>query len=322
MNNYAVLHVEKCKPNTYALGRHISRETTPSNADPSKAHENVIIVDHHNNLMKAIDQRINEGYKGKTAIRKDAVKSISVVMTGSHEHMALIKEHGSLKDWTNSNYRFLCERYGKENIVSMALHMDERTPHIHAVIVPLTHDGRLSAKDVVGNKSDLKRLQDDYAKKMSIYGLTRGEEGSRARHEDVAEYYKRVNTPVMNKFEYENKLFESKETLLQRVATPLLQKIQEQDKKIKDLNDNIKRAGSTLKCYMDEGKKRSEYEKILNAISRGEIQPERLRMYLEQKNILETQNKAPKIDSKGLNMELEAKRQIVKNRGLNLGFTP
>ncbi len=38
---------------------------------------------------------------------------------------------------------FLIGRVGKENIVSAVVHMDEKTPHLHLVFVPLTEDNRL-----------------------------------------------------------------------------------------------------------------------------------------------------------------------------------
>lgn len=51
------------------------------------------------------------------------------------------------KEWLNENYKFLVEEYGKENIVSFVCHLDENTPHIHAITIPLTEDGRLSAQE-------------------------------------------------------------------------------------------------------------------------------------------------------------------------------
>jgi chromosome segregation ATPase len=74
--------------------------------------------------------------------------------------------------------------------------MDESTPHLHAVVVPLTADGRLCAKQVIGDKIKMKQMQTEYAKIMEHFGLNRGKEGSRAIHEDVKEYYKRINNEL------------------------------------------------------------------------------------------------------------------------------
>lgn len=47
------------------------------------------------------------------------------------------------------------EEYGKENLLYATVHMDEITPHMHYGVIPITKDGRLSAKEVVGNKKAL-----------------------------------------------------------------------------------------------------------------------------------------------------------------------
>ena len=73
-------------------------------------------------------------------------------------------------------------------------HLDEKTPHIHATIVPLTPDGRLSAKEIVGNNKKLAELQDRYATAMQSFGLERGERGSKVTHRTTQEYYKGVNS--------------------------------------------------------------------------------------------------------------------------------
>ena len=54
------------------------------------------------------------------------------------------------------------ERIGEENIISAVVHMDEKTPHLHLCFVPLTKDGRLSAKEILGNKKNMIRWQDDF----------------------------------------------------------------------------------------------------------------------------------------------------------------
>lgn len=57
---------------------------------------------------------------------------------------------------------FMKQRVGEENIVSAVVHMDERTPHLHLIFVPLTHDKRLSAKEILGNRAGLSKWQDDF----------------------------------------------------------------------------------------------------------------------------------------------------------------
>ncbi|MFS2347409.1 MobV family relaxase, partial [Bacteroides xylanisolvens] len=162
---FAVLHIEKgTAGKAGGLGSHIDRTKKVLNADPKLSEKNIFyhlgengkvyVYDNFKNrrsLQERINRRIQEGYKGKTAIRKDAVTHLNVVLTGSHEEMTAIGENPErLTQWMNENYRFVSERFGGRNVVDFTLHMDERTPHIHCVVVPLTVDGRLSAKEVMG----------------------------------------------------------------------------------------------------------------------------------------------------------------------------
>ena len=75
-----------------------------------------------------------------------------------------------------ASYNWLCDRFGKENVIADTVHLDEKTDHMHVVIVPLTKDGRLSAKEVLGGPKKMQELQDDFYKKVSSrFGLDRGE---------------------------------------------------------------------------------------------------------------------------------------------------
>jgi uncharacterized protein YukE len=61
------------------------------------------------------------------------------------------------------------------HIISAVVHYDETTPHLHIISVPLTQDGRLSARDVVGNKAKMSKTQDQFFEQVGRgYGLERG----------------------------------------------------------------------------------------------------------------------------------------------------
>jgi hypothetical protein len=199
---YAVLHSEKGKSGSGGIGNHIDRkkgmEHTFPHADPERINQNKVYKVHGDNhklsLPDAINKRLEEGYTGKKAIRKDAVKFTTHVLTGSHEKMIeIFKDKDKANDWIQANYSFISEEFGKENIVRFNLHLDEKTPHIHVVTVPLTKDGRLSAREMFGNKSDMQKRQDRYAEKMKPFELQRGERRTGIKHEDAKAYYSRMN---------------------------------------------------------------------------------------------------------------------------------
>ena len=188
---FAVFHPEKGTGSGGGIGHHIDRtpglEHTYPHADPARRTENINFSlqngMHKLSIPEAIKKRIEEGYSGKKAIRKDAVKFLSLVMSGSHEDMKqLASNPKEFKAWQKANFDFVAREFGESNILRFTLHMDEKTPHIHAIVVPLTHDGRLSAKEIMGNKKTLSERQDRYAAQMEPYGLIRGVVGSKARH--------------------------------------------------------------------------------------------------------------------------------------------
>ena len=78
------------------------------------------------------------------------------------------------------NLRFLEQHQSKATIISAVVHMDEKTPHMHLCFVPLTEDGRISAKDIMGNKKKLTWWQDEFWKHIvkKFPDLERGESAS------------------------------------------------------------------------------------------------------------------------------------------------
>lgn len=69
--------------------------------------------------------------------------------------------------------KFHNEHFG--HIISAVVHYDETTPHLHIISVPLTQDGRLSARDVIGNKAKMSKTQDAFFEQVGKgYGLERG----------------------------------------------------------------------------------------------------------------------------------------------------
>jgi hypothetical protein len=88
--------------------------------------------------------------------------------------------------------KFLRDRRNCGICAKAVLHMDERTPHIHAHMVPITEDGRLSATHFLDGRKKMKALHTRYAGYMEELGLERGREGSRATHQRVKQFYASV----------------------------------------------------------------------------------------------------------------------------------
>ena len=211
---YAVLHLEKASGTDSGMSAHIERTITPKNADPSRTHLNRELIrfpDGVQSRTEAIQHRLDTANL-KRKIGKNQVRAIRALLTGSPEDMKRIQAEGRLDEWCNDNLKWLRATFGKENVVSAVLHMDETTPHIHATLIPIVTGERRKAKaeqpdgkrkykkkdstanrlcaDDVMTRVNLKAYQDSYAQSMQGYGLKRGIEGSEARHVTTSQYYR------------------------------------------------------------------------------------------------------------------------------------
>ena len=97
------------------------------------------------------------------------------------------KKRAEIRVFFEEALRFLEQHQSKETIISAVVHMDEKTPHMHLCFVPLTEDGRLSAKDIMGNKKKLTWWQDEFWKHMvkKFPDLERGESASQTGRDHI-----------------------------------------------------------------------------------------------------------------------------------------
>lgn len=188
----AICRVAKVKGAGSISGKsdHNYRQGQVPNADPDRQHLNKEYVLNYETLGKAIDARIENA--GIHRVRQDAVRGMEFILTASPEafkrdQAGQVTGDYRESDWLKANLTFMQQRYGP-NLVAFTLHQDEKTPHIHAIVVPITPDNRLCAKELFSPKT-LRELQTDYATAMKPYGLERGIEGSRARHVDMKHIY-------------------------------------------------------------------------------------------------------------------------------------
>lgn len=148
-----------------------------------------------------------------------------VLLSASPEAMERIQAEGKLDDWCQESVKWLQSTFGEENVVSAVLHMDEKTPHIHATVVPIVNKARTKKKkeaevkkhyrtkaegprlcaDDIMTKPNLKSYQTSYALAMQPFGLERGIDGSEARHISTQQYYRETMAEVGRLEELEDK---------------------------------------------------------------------------------------------------------------------
>ena len=193
--SYFACHVEKFKSNDVrGLQIHNQRESSKSKNNDIDPYRTILNYDLHNkdkiNYNQRVKEIIAEGYKGAKAIRKDATVMTSTIVTsdkGFFDKLPLEEQRRFFEE----AYNFLKECYGEKNIVSAVVHMDETTPHMHLTAVPLTDDGKLSAKTIIDRKF-LRHIQKAIPELLQSKGfdIERGVEGSAKGHTDTDDYKK------------------------------------------------------------------------------------------------------------------------------------
>lgn len=179
---YAILRFQKRKAGSVAsCERHNERKKEAYKSNPDidteRSKDNYHLVPPPRyTYKKEINRMVKEaGCK----VRRDSVMMVETLITASPEFMNSLPPEEQ-KEYFTRALEFLSERVGKQNILSAVVHMDEKTPHMHLCFVPLTEDGRLSAKDIMGNKKKLTWWQDEFWKHMvkKFPDLERGESAS------------------------------------------------------------------------------------------------------------------------------------------------
>lgn len=167
--------------------------------DESRTHLNYNLADHQQmDQGEFVKQRCSEV---RCQNRKDVNVMCSWVLTAPKDLSA--EEH---KAFFEKSYEFLSNRYGKDNVVSAYVHMDEVQPHMHFAFVPVTYDQKhdrfkVSAKEVV-NRTDLQTFHEDlsgYLKKTLGHEVGVLNEATKEGNKSIQELKRETATETLNK---------------------------------------------------------------------------------------------------------------------------
>lgn len=264
--SYSILRLERVKTATATNGfqRHNQRENQNySNQDikHDETHRNYDLI-HGNekvNYNELIEKRIEDGYTGKRAVRKDAVKHVQGIITSDTAFFENMSDD-NIREFFEGSLEFVQEKYGKDNVLYATVHLDEKTPHMHFGFVPLTEDGRLSAKKILGNKNDLSRLQDEFHEYVNNkgYDMERGQSVRETgkKHLSVEDFKKQERKDELT---LENERLEKEKRKKEKELAVINEKVRE----------DIKRANQPLNVSLENevheeknvfGKVTSEYQ--------------------------------------------------------------
>ena len=239
--SFQVFHIEKRVTIAAGLNRHITRQQfitegenikvvtwVPDNVDPEKTEGNVELVQRGEfvnsegvtctrTLQQAVNKRIEDA---DIKVRQGQATCLEMIFSGSHETMTAMKRETLLK-WAGDTVGWARKTWGSENVVSATLHVDETTPHIHMIVVPLvTGQSRRTRFEQQQKKNKNKKkyninhkklrlcinevytstkcyeYHDSYAKEVSKkYGMKRGvmaEPGSKKRHDRTIDFNRKL----------------------------------------------------------------------------------------------------------------------------------
>ena len=192
MANYAIMRIEKRKLSSVGrIGQHHERLKAEYKSNPDIDLERSCLNYH---IVKpagatyrdAILTRIGEvGAKR----RKDSVVLQDCFIGGTPDWLKE-KSAEEQRAFFNHAFQFFERNFGKENIISAVVHMDEATPHMHLCFVPITREGRLSSKDIIGGPQGLVKWQDRFYEHMQerYPDLTRGTPKKQTHRKHIPPY--------------------------------------------------------------------------------------------------------------------------------------
>ena len=221
--NYAILRTAKLKTmgNIGSSLAHSYRTIETPNADPNLTPKNHHSVATPEVVKQAIKDRLPEKR------RSDAVLCIEYLITASPEWEGWGNDKEA--EFFKRSIQWLIDQHGEENIAGISIHQDISTPQLVAYVVPIDQKEKLNCKGFLGGRAKLNKMQTDFANTVADLGLTRGKEGSKAKHTSIKEYYHDINHARDFNIETVSpkpEMFESKARYGEKVTAAVIEQIE------------------------------------------------------------------------------------------------
>ena len=200
---YAVVHMMKIKSGAVGgIQSHNNREHEPKtnpDVDMSRSEDNYDLIP-CDNYKRSIKEKLSNLVESSRAVRKDAVVVCNFIVTSDNETMDALGADRQ-REFFQDSVKWFSNRYGADRVLNATVHMDETTPHLHIGVMPITQDGRLSAKAIF-TKTEMKAIQTEFARDVGEkYGLERGVEGSERTHLSEARFKEKKALEMANEHE-------------------------------------------------------------------------------------------------------------------------
>ena len=300
--NYAIFRSEPILTiNDLAqIGSHNKREKKTYNSNPDidieRSKDNMELIPLSDkyvkgfyNVLKAYKKEHEERMKTEREDRKKTFKQMldksnnvvadELLFTATNEFFKDMTRE-DIKDWADTCMEFVYEDLGytKEQVLHATVHLDEKTPHIHCVVVPLvkkfdkrtnTERYTISKKQYIKDKIHLSELQDKYHKRLTDkgYDLERGFKGSDRKHIKIKDY-KKINRKLegnlnirnnrldkaINEFDEKMKTtknipFNKNQVIVNKDTFDTMNKIVKESKKVIELQPKINEVFNEINSY-------------------------------------------------------------------------
>ena len=304
MTSYISFNMEKRKTVTNGIARHNERQPgmkhTNTNIKNERTKDNITLVTSDLSYPKRIEKIIDEQHTSKRKVRHDAVRLITTTLElGGDIRNKSEKEQ---VEFLLATYDYLKNEYGENNIVHASIHVDETCPHLHFDFVPIK-DGSLNAKNVVGNKKDMKATQNKLLKTM---------QDKFPQHD-----FKRKNSTIKG---VDRKIWQNIQDQKKKVEAELSEKISNFNRNAKIKLSEIDEKEQKLISYAQGLKER---EGRLNA-SEDEFKTKQDDFELSRKNkVKELNNKETQLNQRSNDLDkkadnLDKKESMLNNQQMQL----
>lgn len=190
MTNFAILRTGKIKSRAHLKAAHNHNATPDHRPGHADADKPPVVIAGSDDALSAFNALVD---KHNCTVRKNAVVAIEFMCSFSPGAVGSV----DAMQWANDTVEFFKQKYGEDNMLQAALHLDEKTPNLHILVAPLVEKKHkkgvkttLSARDLTGGPKGpekLEKLQTEYAAAIAHHGLERGIRGSKAKHKPLRE---------------------------------------------------------------------------------------------------------------------------------------
>lgn len=296
--------------------------------DLDRTHLNYDLVQSELNLYQRAKERVDQLKSENKRVQKNSVITYSNIIT-IPESAAKKMSNEQMQDYFKTCHDYFADRFGKENVLSAKVHLDETTPHMHLHFMPIDKEtGRLQARTTM-NKAALNQIHDEIPERLREKGfdVVRGSGEKTKQKLDIHEYKAKLDLEK-EKVELEKQTselsqrlneLEEEHTILHREVyyrrTEKSIKLQQIEKGFEEKVEAAKTEANQKISMIQEEVTKFEYDMSQNQ--------ERLIMDTQDMNgLLDATKKDLEEHQKQLNERIDSLKELDFDESVNLDLKP